>query len=1228
MKKNGEIPFLSGERYRKLFLQMKFLVIFMMVGLLQVNASVYSQQQKLSLKLKDASLESVLSTIEKKSEFTFLYSVEDVEHVSGLNLKVTDASVESILDQCLNRTNLTYEVSDRLVIIKESNVKPAESANPAQQKEVKGTVVDEDGEPIPGASVVVKGTTIGVTTDFDGKFALQIPANAETLIVSFVGMTSQEIAVAGKTEFNIVLASEATEVDEVVVTALGIKRETKKLGFAVTEVKGDDVAKANTVNPIQALQGQAAGVSVDNSDGGVFGAARINIRGISTLGSNNQPIFVIDGVILDNNTSGSSEWAAGSEDWGNELKNLNPDDFESVSLLKGSAATALYGSRALSGVVVITTKRNTKKKGLGVSFKQSIGIDHVYDTPDFQYEFGPGTVAGYISYGERDSKGDYYKWDTSQFKLGDFEGQEYPTYIGASGLAFGPRFDGRDVIGLDNKLTQYVGYKDNIKDAYDTGVSTNTNISIQGGNDKTKFYISDSFVTRKGTYPNNKFQRNSLLLKGIHELTDELNIEASISFVESKPENPTGNLGDMFLSGFSNYYDTKKYKQRQYWQAAHGGTPRNEDPNVNVPGNGFWFSVNMNSDVRKERVIRPIVKLNYKPFEWASISLEGNSNIYSYKGEKKQLGQGYLNEGGFYQLDDYEKIQRTIKGSFTVSHEINDFAGSLMVGGELFKTEDSYRKVKTDGGLIVPGQYFITNSKKTVIGEAWKGGEKKLSSAYFLASLSWRNQLFLDITGRNDWSSALVYANESGNNSYFYPSIGSSWIFSETFSLPDWMSFGKIRASWAQVGNDTKPYWINSGYEISTIEKEGGEYAYGNTFKSQLIDPSLEPERKNSISLGADMRFLNNRIGLDAEYYRETTKNQISEIPIPVQSGISTMLVNSGKVRNSGVEVSLKTTPVRTKDWEWNVDFNWWKNSNKIVELHEQTGAYKSLAGSPGYGNYRVGSVAYVGGEYGVLLSDSKPQVDENGNKLLFWDNDDQGAMYKRKGGDPEKIGSMLADFEGSINTSLRYKGFNVSALFEARYGGYIASYTNKYGTAYGYLKTSLQGRDSEHGGITYNRTVNGETRTYNDGIVMDGVFAAGQEVVGPDGTKRDLGGMSYQDAYDQGFVNPTAASYYHYWGNSWSGSVINDSWVSEVKYIALRQVALSYAIPNKLTDRWGIKNMNLSLVGRNLGFLYNSLPNHLNPDSRRGNRSDYNFIERGMTPYTATYTFTIQFNL
>jgi iron complex outermembrane receptor protein len=1188
----------------RVFFQRKFKLIALIVLVFQLSVSAQLTNKTLSLSVENTSIKQILKQIESKSDYSFAYNSNLIDVNDKVDFKVSNKTITEALSQLFKNKAIAYKINGKIIALTKAEKKA--EAGPVK---ISGVVLDNFGETLPGTNVVVKGTTVGTITDIDGNFELTLDeATSKTLLFSSMGFATQEVFVGNQREFNITMAEDAVGLDEVVVTALGIKKEKKALGYAVTEVNSEEIQKAASLNPVDGLQGQVAGVNIKNTDGGLFGGTKIEIRGVSTLGGNNQPIFVVDGVILDNGTSGNDEWGADPGDWGNELKNLNPDDFESVSVLKGSAATALYGSRGINGAVIITTKGSKVAKGFGVSVSQSLSLRHVYDMPDFQYEFGPGTVPAYVSYGS-----DKFNYNT--FKT-DKNGNK--TLVGASGLGYGPKFDGSDIIGYDGKTTKYQGYENNYEDFYRVGVSTNTNVSVQGGSDKTKFFLSESFTKQEGTTRNESMSRNSLMLKASHQISDDINLSGSITYAMSSPKN--GARGTGFIK---NSYDTEYYMDK--YKGTHGGLASSDygDEYGNVPHKGYWFSINENTSEREEQSVRPIVKLNYNITNWASITLEGNMNMYSYKHEVKNLGSGYQNEGGYYSLEHYRKAQQTGKMLFNFNKQFGEFGNNLMIGGEIFKTEDDRTKVETDGGLIVPGEFFLDNSKKTRKSSGSVGSKKQLNSFYFVYDVDWKNQLFLSVTGRNDWSSALVYSNGTGNNSYFYPSVSTSWLFSDTFKMPKWFDYGKLRASWAQVGKDTDAYFINKGYKIKKIEVSSGEFAYVNEVDRRLVDPDLKPERKTSIEFGVDLRFLQNRVGLDVTWYKENTKDQIVEIGAPGESGISGQIVNAGEIQNDGWEIALNTVPVKTKDFRWDLDFTYTKNNNEVISLHESLGEYKNLVGGATYGDYRIGSVAYVGGEYATLMSDSKPKVNDKGQKILSWDDGSKGASYQRSK-KVEKIGTTLPDFLASMRSTLEYKNFVLTFAFDARFGGYMASYTSKYGTAYGYTEASLKGREG-HGGIEWNSS-NGNT--YKDGVILDGVFADGTKVSQADGSKVDVGGMTYQEAYNKGLVEPTHAGYYHYFRSEWNGGVVNDDWFDEVNYIALRELSLGYTLPNSLTEKINIRNLNFSIVGRNLGYIYNSLPNNLNPEGARGNRSDYSWLERSITPYTATYSFNIKFNL
>ena len=636
-----------------------------------------------------------------------------------------------------------------------------------QDGKVTGTVEDEFG-PVAGASVVVKGTTNGNITDMDGNFTLEGVKSGDIIQISFIGYATQEIKYTGQGTISVKLAEDTQKLDEVVVTALGMKRSEKALGYAVTELKGDEL-KTNAINPVASLQGKVAGVEIASSDGGMFGATKIQIRGASTLNGNNQPIYVVDGVILSNDLSGtgSSDWDSNANDYGNMLKNLNPDDFETVSVLKGAAATALYGSRGLNGAVVITTKSGKGATGFGVSVSQTFGLDRAHGGMERQMLYGPGTIGGDISYGEVNADGSYKKWDQNQFRLNS---RGEGTVIGASTMLWGPRYDGRQIENYDGTMTSYSPIESNMSDAYQTGLNSNTNVSVRGGNETTNYFSSISYKKAKGIVENNDFERYSLLLKGSHKISNRVDVNASISFANSTPKNAQINIGESFATGtYSTMYDTNYFRDK-YLGDHHTGLASNDygDKYGSVPGKSLWFKIDNNDKTRKETVVRPTVEINVKMLDWLSFRAEGNMNYYYTSWEDKQLGEGYNNKGGFYEMGQEYNKQTTFGGTFTFNKDVKDFHIGGFLRGEYYTTSAATQTSKTDGGLAVPGQYFVGNSLNTSKTTAEIKNTKRILSAVAAVNLSWRNQLFLDITGRNDWSSGLIYTNGTGNLSLIH----------------------------------------------------------------------------------------------------------------------------------------------------------------------------------------------------------------------------------------------------------------------------------------------------------------------------------------------------------------------------------------------------------------------------------------------------------------------------
>ena len=1114
------------------------------------------------------------------------------------------------------------------------------------QTTVRGTVKDASGDGVIGASVFVQGTQNGTIVDMDGSFSLPNVKSGDVLVISCIGYAAQNVTWTGG-PVNVVLVEDAEMLEGTVVTALGIRRDQKALGYAVTELKSDEL-NPNLINPVSALQGKVAGVEINASDGGMFGRNKILIRGASTLGKNNQPIFVVDGIILDNDTvDPSADWDASNLDYGNQLKNLNPDDFETVSVLKGAAATALYGSRGLNGAIIVTTKSGRGSKGLGVSFTQTLGFDKVTSGPEFQNVFMEGYMSGYGQYFDAPSQ-----WDAHHTQIWADGTSNVPSLLkmyrdGLTGLSFGNRFDEfKEIEWYDGKRIPSQAFPNNFVDAYNVGFNTNTNVTLSGGNDRSSIYASLSEKYSTGTLPNNSFNRFSTLLKATHKLNDAIEVEGSVTFTNSEPRNAQPNIGEYFTDGtWDRTYDAKYFRDK--YKGDHGGLAQASygDEWGSVPARSVWWSIWENETFQKETVVRPNLRFTFQLAPWLKWVTDGSFNYYYTRRESKSPDSGYANSGGggSYSLSNTTQEQTNLNTNFIFDFNLNeDWTLGGFLRGEYFNNFVENTSASTNGGLVVPNRYFLGNSKNTVTGSGSISGTKTMLSLVAQATASYRDLLFLEATGRNDWTSALVYADGHGNYSYFYPSFSASWLVHESFDLPKAISFWKLRASIAQVGNDTNPYDINTAYSVSNFVNNGTAISR-MTYDSTIYDQNLKPERKTSWELGTDFRLLNNRVGMDLTFYKENTRDQIMSVSVPSASGVSNVRINAGNIQNMGFELVLNTTPIETRNFAWDLNFTWTKNWSKIVELSDLVASYIKLQGDPDYGNYRIGSVAKVGGTYGILMSDKAPlkdyTYDDNGNitsgsglpVLTNW-NTSQGTVWYQRNGKVEEIGNSVPDFLGSINTGIRFKRLQIRASFDARFGGYVASYPSHYGTAYGYLAKSLVGADAAHGGITYTSRWDG--LTYDDGVIPEGVFLNGTALPQPNGNPAIVvgtdikgsttpNGVTFREAYEQGAVDPCHQSSYMYRTNSWGQGVVNDNWFTKLNYIAFRDLSVAYAIPDKWANAIKCQGITLQANAHNLGYLLNTMPNKENPESVRGTAAA-EFRIRNMQGVTTYFTFTI----
>jgi len=1112
----------------------------------------------------------------------------------------------------------------------------------AQQKKViSGTVLDEQKMPVPGVSVLEKGTSNGTSTSATGKFSLSVNPNA-TLVFSSIGFAKIEIPIGDQSNLSITMKAGDNQLEEVVVTtALGIKKQKRQLGFSVTEISGSDLAKTNEINPINALQGKAAGVQIDMGGGGLFGTSKIVIRGNSTLGTNNQPIFVVDGVIMDNGVFDGT-----GRDFGNDLKNLNSEDFESVSILRGSAAAALYGSRSINGVVLITTKKGRAQDGLGVSLSQTVNVVSPYAGPDFQNEFGGGSVGLFFT----DTRDPNYKstenWVTKTFPVDPATGKPYiDRQINRELENWGPRMLGQDVTNYDGTPTKYLPQPDNFLQAFQNGVGSNTNIAVDGGSEKMTFRLSYNHNEGKGVVSNNEFDKDAFDLRATHKLNKFISVDAGVNYSNFNGKNPprlggldafaSYNFGKLFSWILPRNYDTNYWMAKDKYTSSLGGAP---DPNNaaetnKAPESRFWFNLFENNYLRREQLLRSRITVTADLTPWAKFILEGNINNIYLKNEFKELGEGINFSGGSYELGFEHKLSKYLKGMFVVNKELNsDFTFNGHFGAELQNFENTYEYSRTTGGLLYPGSYFIGNSVNPALTDGGISSRKKMKSLYVSTDFGFKNMLFLQATWRGDWSSGLAYSDGTGNIFYNYPAASLSWIFTETIKpLPSWISFGKLKANIAALGKDTDPFVLNPGYVFSGFSRTNNSTIPTATYSSSnVLQPNIKSERKISQELGLEMRFLKSRVGFDVTLYKDNTKNQIIPISTPIEAGVSSILINAGNIQNTGIEITLDANPIKTNNFNWNTALTFSKNKNKIIELYAGRTEY-DLKANIG----EVSTWAVVGGAYGVLRSqiNSKPfqATDVNGNNIsdprnglpiLAWRSDARAAFPARSN-EWQDIGDINAKFRSGFDNTFTYKNFSLNVLLDAKIGGDFVALSYRFGTHTGVFPNTVAGRDAQSGGITWTSAY--DHQTYDDGRVVEGVFAPGQTITQANGSVVNVGGMTFKEALDKGFVEPTHTPQFFYrYGSSSTG--VSDYWVLKNSWIALRQVALSYSIPKKITQKLKLNNLVVAVVGRDLGYLYQTLPYNFNPASNNSNNTAFSG-EQGFLPKARNLTFSLKAN-
>lgn len=1059
----------------------------------------------------------------------------------------------------------------------------AGSAGAQETKTIKGMVRDVTGEPLIGASVIEKGTNNGVITDVDGNFTLTVPADA-TLSIAYMGYATREIHLAKRKkqgDLRVTLREDSQQLKEVVVTAMGIKKDTKRLGYAVSTIESDEIVKAGATNFASAMYGKAPGIRITQTQGGSAGAVSINVRGLTSITGNNQPLIILDGVPIRNGGTGKStdfaEFGNDGQIRSNGLVDINPEDIESISVLKGASATALYGSEAANGAVVITSKR-AKSGKLTVDFTAQVTANLPAYLPKVQTVYGPGRYNTEYS--------DYEK-QTGGFYQRTMNGESYRSLYNTT-MSFGPKYDGSDVLYWDGKMRPYLPTTDNPwKELFRTGWNQTYNLAISQGTETSSNRFSYTFMGETPNSLTGSFTKHNFKLTGSYKPARTLNIEYSLNYivqdVKDRPQTSL-NLYGSFSNMFSSFMDIPYLKQSYvtslgYRNTYAGGdatlTPDEAwayDPGyLNGVSNMLWNMYHHHSKETENRLIG-MIRPTWQITNWLSLRAQLSTDITDTKQtleyETERPNSLYDPSGSFQNITRrYDIVYGDVMLNFNYNIRRFDIAATLGWTGR-YENMNNMR-VSTNGGLVTENWFDLNASRYTASSTLQR--MELLKTGYMgTLSLGWDNYLFLELTGRQERSSTLK------DQSFFYPSANLSFLFSNAFRMPAWWNHGKLRLSYGVVGNAPETYAANIIYE------QGSDNGFTwNYVPSSWGNANIRPEKKYEYEIGFESKFLNNRLGFDVSYYNNRVKDQILSTPQPSTSGVKYVLMNVGEVANEGWDISVSATPVLTKNFRWDLTANYGIYRNKVVKLADGV-PYLEISNIGGGG----AKIQAVEGRPMGDIYVQVPQMNENGEYLVS----DKGLYMNQT--ELQRVGNINPDGVGGLFSSFSYKNIFLDFSIDFRIGGDVINEMYQYSTASGLTPESLQFRDTEHGGLSYyypgNNNAsgvpvqvdpslgagpNGET-VYHDGVILPGVVAS----TGEKNTRIIPAGYYYNQTYNWG-TQPEQLTYRH--------SVFDNS------YVKLRELTIGYQFPEKLISKLGMTRLSVSVFGRNLFYFYKALKNY-----------------------------------
>lgn len=1069
----------------------------------------------------------------------------------------------------------------------------------AQVLQVKGKVTDAISQKsIAGVSISVKNSKVVALTDENGGFTVSAEKGSQ-LIFFHVSYDAATATITGN-NLNIKLFPNAKDLDNIVVTALGIRKDKKRLGYALQEVKGDQLTTARETNVVNQLAGKVAGVTVVGSNSGIGASARVTIRGERSVDLNkNQPLYVIDGVPVSNAITGGSGRNNLEVDFGNGAGFLNPDDIESMSVLKGPAASALYGSRAANGVILIKTKTgNAGRKGIGVEVNSNITFEEALKLPEYQKVYGQGNGNGgpfaFVNgAGAGLTDGTDEGWGPA------FSGQSYPQYNSPRTLNGQViPFTGGDLNAPSGSVitaTPWVADKDNLKNFLETGRTITNNVAMVGSNANGDFRMSYTNLDQTGIVPNTDLRRNTVSLSAGYNFTKKLSARAFVSYINSKSDNrPSISYGTESIMYLFNCWlpaSVKVSDMQRLWMPGEENR-RQYSWNYNYHDNPYLTLFENTNGQYYDRLIGN-VSLKYDITDWLNVQLRTATD---WSNERREYRRAFSTQR--FPFGEYREVkiineERNSDFLFSASRTIKkDFELTANLGGNQMRQTSRFDE-GVAGQLNIPGIYSLNNSRIPLVVEQNNVG-KRINSIYGTAGIAYKNRLFLDFTGRNDWSSALTLPEDlkafgKEDNSYFYSSVALSAVISDIVKLPSIISFAKLRASYAQVGNDTDPFTFTQTYNRS--DPFGSSQVYSET--SRLSNLNLKPEISSAFEVGADIRILKNRIGIDVTYYQSNTKNQILNIPLTITSGYDSRVINAGQIRNHGVEAILNVNPVKTKHFTWNADINFSANRSKVVELTDGLNSYVMA-------NRRVTIEARVGERMGDLYGIGFARVQNTDPAAPYYDSKSEyvGQMVFDANGRPVrttnsiKLGNYNPDWLMGISNRFVYKSFFLSFLFDIRQGGELYSETQTVGREGGIIIETLEGRASG-----YDLTQPG------NGVIGQGVVMSGS-----------------------GFVPNTKKVSAREWHTAWTGGRgIAEGVMYDASFIKLRELQLGFQLPSKLLLKTPFNAASLTLVGRNL-WLHDNVP-HIDPENMSyAGGTALPGIENMAIPSTRSYGINLSF--